>query len=147
MTCHTLWSILQVCRWIILLTNTWLIYHALKIYQFPFMIFCCRDKYATVDQTGAFHVVGDKKTWKAIRTHPRCLPSQFYMDLTSILLIFKVLEMSCSVHASITRPNATKIRKIKCFMPVKIRFFVLVTRYHTHAFFLKKKIGNSKNSI
>lgn len=77
-----------ICRWIILLTNTWLIYHALKIYQFPFMIFCCRDKYATVDQTGAFHVVGDKKTWKAIRTHPRCLPSQFYMDLTSILLIF-----------------------------------------------------------
>lgn len=39
MTCRTLLSITAVCRYNILLTNPGLIPHALKIYQFSFMIF------------------------------------------------------------------------------------------------------------
>lgn len=55
--------------------------------------------------------------------------------------------MFCLVYVSIIRLNVMKIRKIKCFMFVKIRFFVFVIRYYKYVFFLKKKIGNFKNFI
>lgn len=72
--------------------------------QFPFMIFCCRDKYATVDQTGAFQE--DLKGYSnAPQVSSLAVLYGPYIHIVNLLSVGNVLFSTCQYYKTKRNEN------------------------------------------